>query len=85
MRLGNEIEKDYDTRYMQRNFTIKSIPKVKINGIFFQRDLAAMEQDNVDAVIGKIDKLFKAWSRRGLTTLGKILIVKTFGISQTWV
>ena len=29
-----------------------------------------------------MDSIFKSWSRRGLSTLGKILIVKTFGISQ---
>ena len=41
-----------------------------------------MEQENVDVVCEKMDKHFKSWSKRSLTTLGKILIVKTFGISQ---
>ena len=82
MRLGDENEKEYHTEYLSKNFIIKSIPKVKINGISFQRNLEAMEEDNVAIVCEKINKQLKSWSRRSLTTLGKILIVKTFGISQ---
>lgn len=36
----------------------------------------------MDNVIKKMDPLFKSWSKRSLSTLGKILIAKTFGISQ---
>ena len=38
--------------------------------------------ENVIAVCNKINLQFKKWSRRNLSILGKILIVKTFGISQ---
>jgi hypothetical protein len=41
-----------------------------------------MVNENVEAVIKKAENNFKCWSRRSLSTLGKILIVKTFGISQ---
>jgi hypothetical protein len=41
-----------------------------------------MVEDNVDRAIKKMDKIFKNWTRRSLSTLGKILIAKTFGISQ---
>ena len=82
MRLGDDVEKDYHTEYLSKTFIVRSIPKVKINGISFQRNLDAMEQDNVDNICDKIDKQLKLWSRRSLSTLGKILIVKTFGISQ---
>ena len=41
-----------------------------------------MENDNVENVCKKIDSNLKRWSRRNLSILGKILIVKTFGISQ---
>ena len=41
-----------------------------------------MRMRNVEAVAEKIDKQMKSWSRRSLSVLGKILIVKTFGISQ---
>ena len=41
-----------------------------------------MLDENVDNVVQKLDKIFKAWSRRSLSILGKVLIVKTFGIAQ---
>jgi len=36
----------------------------------------------VDEAVQKMDRRFRSWSRRNLSTLGKILIVKTYGISQ---
>ena len=41
-----------------------------------------MVEENLENVIARIDKQCKKWSRRSLSTLGKILIMKTFGISQ---
>ena len=41
-----------------------------------------MKDSNVDVVKGKIEKQLRAWSARHLTLLGKILLLKTFGISQ---
>ena len=75
-------EKSYDVAYLGRNYNIASSAKIKINGIFFQRDRQQMKNDNVDAVVSKMEAHFKRWSRRSLTTLGKVLIVKSFGISQ---
>ena len=82
MRMGSSIEKEYNVSYLDSSVVIKSISKVKINGIFFQRNVSDMEKDNIEAICEKIDKQFRTWSKRSLTTLGKILIVKTFGISQ---
>ena len=55
---------------------------IKINGILFQQDEQALRDSNVDRAIERIDRILKTWSRRRLSTLGKILLVKTFGISQ---
>ena len=83
LQLGRDvIERTYKVEYLGNEYTLQSMPKVKINGIFFQRDRAAMVQDNVDAVISKIDAQCRKWSRRNLSTLGKVLIMKTFGISN---
>ena len=41
-----------------------------------------MIERNVESILQKIDHQFKIWSRRSLTTLGRIQIVKTFGLSQ---
>jgi len=83
MRLGiNRAEAEYEVDYLRKTYKIKTQPKVKINGILLQRDRKAMEDENVEEVIKKIDKQFKSWSRRNLSTIGRILIAKTFGISQ---
>ena len=83
MRLGKDpIERLYTVRYLESTFNIVSSPEVKINGILFQRNERRMVERNVEAVLQKIDSQFKSWSRRRLTTLGKVLIVKTFGLSQ---
>ena len=37
---------------------------------------------NVGCVLAKVDSNLKKWSTRNFSTLGKILIAKTFGISQ---
>ena len=72
----------YRVKYLESEYEIKTQLKTKINGILFQQNRRLMLEDNVDNVVRKIDKIFKTWSRRNLSILGKILIVKTFGISQ---
>ena len=56
--------------------------KIKINGIILQQDYGDLVQNNVDAAIVKMERRLTSWSRRHLSTLGKILICKTFAISQ---
>ena len=83
MLLGRiQNEKSYNVTYLNDRHVIESKDKVKINGILFQRDRTQMEKDNVEIVMSRIDGHLKRWSRRNLSTLGKILIVKSFGISQ---
>ena len=83
IRLGHQpIVREYNVVYLGRHLTIKSRASAKINGVVLQRNTEQMVTDNVDAVCNKMDKNFRRWSRRGLSTLGKILIAKTFGISQ---
>ena len=82
IRLGSEEAAVYNVTYKDKAHAIKSQDEIKINGIFFQRDLAATRERNVSAVIQRMDSHFRNWSRRSLSTLGKIVITKTFGISQ---
>jgi hypothetical protein len=76
------VEAEYRISYRGKVYNLKSQPMAKINGLFLQQSYERMVDDNVDKAIQRIDKIFKSWSRRGLSTLGKILIVKTFAISQ---
>ena len=72
----------YDIGYMGKNYTLETCRETKINGILFQQDEKLMKLANVEAVLKKMNSILKKWSMRSLTTLGKILILKTFGISQ---
>ena len=82
IRLGSNDPAHYNVAYMNRNHRISSQDEIKINGILFQRQYEPLIKSNVEAAIKKMDQHFKNWSRRSLSTLGKILITKTFGISQ---
>jgi len=72
----------FSITYMGKEYKLTTCNKIKINGLIFQQDTTAMREENVEKVIGKIDSHFKSWMRRNLSTIGKIQIVKTFGISQ---
>ena len=82
MRLGTNQECSYNATYLNKLYTVQTKASIKINGIVFQRDYVEMVNTNVRNALDRMDSHFKAWSRRSLSTLGRILIVKTFGISQ---
>ena len=83
MQMGCDIRlKTFNVDYLSKSYNIQPKLKVKINGLMLQNDARAMVMDNVDITVSKMEKHFKSWSRRNLSTLGKILIVKSFGISQ---
>ena len=73
---------EYEVNYMGERVRIKSQPEIKINGILFQQDEVKMKTANVGEVVKKMQKKLEPWSKRGLTLAGKILLTKTFGISQ---
>ena len=82
MKIGTEVEGDFNIRYLGSFYTLTTKEQIKVNGILLQRQKEARIQSNVDAVVRKMDSHFRHWSRRGLSLIGKILIAKTFGISQ---
>lgn len=56
---------------------------VKILGLYFSNKRVASEiEDNWVHRIANIVKILKLWSRRKLSIIGKIHILKTFGLSQ---
>ncbi len=66
-----------NTRYI-----IQAQDDIKINGVTFNQNEAEMKRINFEAMKAKMDRHFTEWSKRGLSLLGKIQIVKTFGLSQ---
>ena len=63
--------------YLGKEYTIRPVLSIKINGIYLQQDLNRMVDINVQHALERIERQLKGWSRRRLTTLGKIMIVKT--------
>ena len=68
--------------YNKASFTILSVCKIKICGLYFCTD---KDEEYTFNVLCKIDKLrdkIKKWSHNQLTFEGKNLVIKTFGLSQ---
>ena len=82
MTLGSDQPRNLEVMYLGKRYNLSSKEKIKVNGILLQRSYTHMVDDNIQVARSRMDKIFKSWSRRSLSTLGKILIVKTFGISQ---
>jgi hypothetical protein len=83
MRIGiDQTALHFRVRYLETDIEIFTTEKVKINGISFQANREEMINENVRNAIAKAERNFKSWSRRSLSIMGKILICKTFGISQ---
>ena len=73
---------DFQVRYRGVVHDLKSSKNIKVNGVFFQQDPAQREELNVTKVVTAVEKLLGAWSTRRLTLIGRVLILKTFAISQ---
>jgi len=72
----------HNVNYAGQNYDIYNSTSVKINGIIFNNDSAQMAEDNFHLMFDKMNKHFTDWSKRHLSILGKIQIIKTFGLSQ---
>ena len=73
---------DFNVMYLGTRYHLQAIDRIKINGIIFQQDPVQREIRNVEKVITSIERHLATWSTRHLTLIGKILIIKTFAISQ---
>ena len=75
-------EQNFDFLYLGKQHRIKSKKEVKVNGVLLQQDRNLMKASNVEHVIARMQGQLRAWSARQLTLMGKILILKTYGVSQ---
>ena len=73
---------NFRINYCNRDYDLSVKEKMKVNGILLQQNLIAMKDDNVEEICRKMEKHLKTWSVRQLSILGRILICKTYGISQ---
>ena len=80
---NNRRENDrFGVHYRGKMYNLESQDQIKINGIIFSQDETRREEVNVRKVLDSMDRLLRMWSTRHLTLLGRILILKTFAISQ---
>jgi hypothetical protein len=82
LRLSTAQKCKYKFTYLNEQHNIENVEEIKICGIFFSYDTEREKILNVHNKIRKLECKLKPWSKRGLTLEGKILIVKTFGLSQ---
>jgi hypothetical protein len=72
----------YSFRYMNVKHRVIGKEEAKINGIIFNCNNARMKQQNYEMLHEKIKSALTLWKIRRLSLLGKILIYKTYGLSQ---
>jgi hypothetical protein len=72
----------YRFKYINNYYEVMGRAEAKINGLVFHRDVRIMKDRNYEMLIDKINRSLSKWKMRNLSLLGKILIYKTFGLSQ---
>ena len=73
---------NYIFTYRGERTVITNTDRIKVNGIELTTDIEETHKLNFEAVKKKVDNQLASWSNRGLSILGKILIYKTYGLSQ---
>jgi hypothetical protein len=84
LRLGyNKFEKkDTRIKYLGKQYVISTVESIKVCGIHFCSDAGEEYDLNILEKIERMEIQLKKWMCRDLTMEGKILIIKTFGLSQ---
>jgi exonuclease III len=82
LKLSNHHKTTIRVKYRDANIEIGTVDKLKICGLYYCNNQEEEYQLNVAQKIDKLSYKIKKWIPRFLTIEGKILIVKTFGLSQ---
>jgi hypothetical protein len=82
LRLRDNQETNLTINYIGKRITLSTVKKIKICGLIYCNDSDEEYRLNVMDKIKKLSYKIKLWTPRYLTMEGKILIVKTFGLSQ---
>ena len=72
----------YDIKYNGSEFKISHSKHIKINGLELGFDIEDTRKINFNKIYSAVEGQLHSWSNRGLSLLAKILIFKTFGLSQ---
>jgi hypothetical protein len=82
MRLATDHPSSPCINIYNQTFNIKTVDRVKICGKTFSLDSKIEEAENVTKQVSILKAQLANWSKRNLSTDGRILVAKTFGISQ---
>jgi hypothetical protein len=84
LQLGYENDRNviHEVSYDGAKYKVKLVDNIKICGIFYCSDPSEEYDRNILEKIERLEGQLKSWMCRNLTLEGKILIVKTFGLSQ---
>ncbi len=82
LRLNKKQSMNLKVKYSNKVFNIEMVDKLKICGLYYCNDTEEEYELNVKNKIRNLSYKIKKWIPRNLTIEGKILIVKTFGLSQ---
>jgi hypothetical protein len=81
--LNNQpLQNAYHISYLNDNYVLYPVSNIKICGLFYSKDENVEYKHNVLDKISKLEGQLKKWTIRNLSFEGKVLIVKTFGLSQ---
>jgi hypothetical protein len=80
--LVNQALRNNYVMYNNMCYSIQTQDSIKINGIFYDMIARRMAALNYEGMKEKMHRHFMQWSKRDLSLLGKVQIIKTFGISQ---
>ena len=67
---------------MGKDYEIQNVDQIKICGLYFCNDPVVEYDQNILSKVEKFELQLKKWMCRNLTLEGKILIIKTYGLSQ---
>jgi hypothetical protein len=80
--LNNDVTETIKFKYQGKNFHVQTVESIKICGLVYGIVNKDEYKNNVMDKITKLSYKLKLWSNRHLTMEGKILLTKTFGLSQ---
>ena len=75
-------DSSYDVSYMGGRTKVLPTSIIKINGLYLSYEVDKANELNLDKIFNSMEKQFRMWKNMYLSILGKILIYKTFGLSQ---
>ena len=80
--ISNSHNKSYSIVYQNPRYELDISSSMRVNGLTLTYDLPVLQSINFNKLYTAMSDQLRLWSKRNLSILGKILIYKTFGLSQ---